>query len=141
MEHEEAGNVEIRNINFMKLVDGSYLGVYEGGMYKWRENEVQVMVTSGKVSEIALLSSKENRPPEFTEELFNRVIEKQSLQVDVISGASLTSKAFLRSMRIPANPATHSGFILPPEPLRSTSLFIQSQVAGLSQEFRCIFLR
>jgi len=97
-EHDEARNVEIRNIDFMKLVDGSYHGVYEGGMYKWRENEVQVMITSDKVSEIALLNSKENRPPEFTEELFNRVIEKQSLQVDVISGASLTSKAFLRSI-------------------------------------------
>ena len=97
-EHEEARNVEIRNIDFMKLVDGSYFGVYEGGMYKWRENEVQVMVTSSKVSEIALLSSKENRPPEFTEELFNRVIKKQSLQVDVITGATLTSNAFLKSI-------------------------------------------
>jgi uncharacterized protein with FMN-binding domain len=82
----------------MKLVDGSYFGVYEGGMYKWRENEVQVMVTSAKVSEIDLLSSKENRPPEFTEELFNRVIKKQSLQVDVITGATLTSNAFLKSI-------------------------------------------
>ena len=82
----------------MKLVDGSYFGVYEGGMYKWRENEVQVMITSGKVSEIALLSSKENPQPEFTEVLFDRVIKKQSLQVDVISGASLTSKAFLKSI-------------------------------------------
>lgn len=97
-EHDEARSVEVRNIDFMKLVDGSYHGVYEGGMYKWRENEVQVMITSGKVSEIALLSSKENRPSEFTEELFNRVIEKQSLQVDVITGASLTSKAFLKSI-------------------------------------------
>jgi len=82
----------------MKLVDGSYHGVYEGGMYKWRENEVQVIIESGKISEITLLSSKENRPPEFTEELFNRVIEEQSLQVDVISGATLTSRAFLRSI-------------------------------------------
>ncbi|MCK5736921.1 MAG: transposase family protein, partial [Spirochaetaceae bacterium] len=34
---------------------------------------------------------------------------------------------FLRPLdilRIPANPATHSGFILPPEPLRPTSVFI-----------------
>ncbi|MCF6335893.1 MAG: FMN-binding protein [Spirochaetales bacterium] len=97
-EHEEARNVEIRNINFMKLFDGNYNGFYEGGMYKWRENEVRVMITSGKVSEIALLSSKENRPPEFTEELFNRIIENQSLQVDVITGATLTSKAFLKSI-------------------------------------------
>ena len=97
-EHEEARNVEIRTINFKKLIDGSYRGVYEGGMYKWRENEVQVIVTSGKVSKIALLNSKENKPPDFSEELFNRVIKHQSLQVDVISGASLTTKALLKSI-------------------------------------------
>ena len=99
-EHEEARNVKIKNINFLELADGSYLGFYEGGMYEWRKNEVQVVVTSGKVSEITVLSSEENRPPEFTTELFNRVIENQSLQIDVISGASLTTKAFLKSIEI-----------------------------------------
>lgn len=97
-EHGEARNIEIQNINFMKLTDGSYIGFYEGGMYKWRKNKVQVVVISGKVSKIVLLSSEENRPPEFTKALFNRVIKNQSLQVDVISGASLTTKAFLKSI-------------------------------------------
>jgi len=65
-------------------------------MYKWRENEIQVTVENGQVTSIQVLKNKENRPKEFTDKLFNRVIESQSLQVDVITGATLTSKAYLQ---------------------------------------------
>jgi uncharacterized protein with FMN-binding domain len=85
-------------VDFGRLNDGTYIGVYEGGMYKWRENEVRVTVSSGKVSSIVVLRHKENRKPEFTDELFRRVIEAQSLQVDAISGATLTSKAYLKGV-------------------------------------------
>ena len=97
-EHREARNLPIRAVNIRNLNDGTYIGEYEGGMYKWRANEVQVTVSSGKVIDIKLLMSKANRPPEFTNELYGRVIKSQSLQVDTISGATLTSKAYLKSV-------------------------------------------
>lgn len=97
-EHNEAKNLPLNAVNFNKLSDGTFTGSYEGGMYKWRENEVRVTVSSGKVSEIELLKDKWNQKPEYVEELFNRVIEEQSLQVDAISGATLTSKAYLQSV-------------------------------------------
>jgi uncharacterized protein with FMN-binding domain len=37
-------------------------------------------------------------PPAFTDELFSRVIRAQSLQVDLMSGAAITSKAYLKSV-------------------------------------------
>jgi len=69
-------------------------------MYKWRANKIQVTVSSGKVTGIKTLSSKEDPEGKNTiqEPLFNRVIEAQSLQVDTISGATLTSKAFLQGV-------------------------------------------
>lgn len=97
-EHNEAKNLPLNAVNFSKLNDGTYIGSYDGGMYKWRESEVQVTVSSGKVTNIQILKNKENRPPEFTNELFNRVIEAQSLKVDAISSATLTSKAYLQSV-------------------------------------------
>jgi uncharacterized protein with FMN-binding domain len=40
-----------------------------------------------------------NKPvPEVTGPLFDRVIEVQSLKVDTISGATITSKSFLKSV-------------------------------------------
>lgn len=95
-EHNEAKNLSLDAVNFSKLNDGTYIGEYEGGMYKWRANKVQVTVSSGKVTDIKILEHKENQKLEFTGELYNRVIKAQSLHVDVISGATLTSKAYLK---------------------------------------------
>lgn len=102
-EHDEAMNLEIKAINFSKLNSGVYKGYYAGGMYEWRENECIVTVDSiskdsSRVSKIDLIRSVEDRPQSFFDELYKRVIEKQSLQVDVISGATLTSKAHLKAI-------------------------------------------
>lgn len=97
-EHNEAKNLPLNKVDFSKLNDGTYIGAYEGGMYKWRENEVEVTVSAGKVTKIEVIKHKENQTPEFTNKLFERVIEAQSLQVDAISGATLTSKAYLQGI-------------------------------------------
>jgi len=98
-EHQQAKNLPINMIEFSNLKDGTYIGEYEGGMYKWRTNKVEVTVASGKVTGIKLIGSsdpgKENTKHN---ELYNRVIDAQSLQVDTISGATLTSKAYLKAI-------------------------------------------
>lgn len=97
-ERREAKNLPIRALDFKQIKNGTYVGEYEGGMYKWRANKVQVTVTSSKVTDIKVLEQAEKKPAEFTDELFGRVIREQSLQVDTISGATLTSKAFLKAI-------------------------------------------
>ncbi len=97
-ERREGKNLPIAVIDFKKLNDGTYIGEYEGGMKKLRANEVQVTVSSGKVTDIKILKHKENQSPEFTGKLYDRVIKAQSLQVDTISGATITSKAYLKSV-------------------------------------------
>ena len=98
-EHKEARSLLLDAVDFGKLNDGTYHGAYEGGMYKWRANECDVTVTNGQVSDIQLAGSKdpgaENTDYEM---LYDRVIEAQSLQVDTISGATLTSKAYLQAV-------------------------------------------
>jgi uncharacterized protein with FMN-binding domain len=98
-EHAEAGNVQIADVNFATLRSGTYEGTYEGGMYKWRAATVQVFVDSGKVKNITLLRSSDPGKKNTNQALlFDRVVQSQSLQVDVISGATLTSKAYLKSV-------------------------------------------
>ena len=95
-EHREAASLPLNAVDFDMLNDGIYHGVYEGGMYKWRRNECDVTVTNGKVTGIQLASTidpaAENTDHEM---LYERVTQAQSLQVDTISGATLTSKAYL----------------------------------------------
>ena len=97
-EHQEARSLPLDKVDFANLNDGTYVGDYSGGMYRWRENSVEVVVSSGEVVKIDLLKNKENRPAEFTNELFDRVIVAQSLHIDTISGATLTSKAYLQGV-------------------------------------------
>ena len=98
-EHKEAKNLPIKNIEFDQLDDGIYHGVYGGGMYKWRINECDVTVTNGRVTDIELTKSidlgAENAG---AEELYERVIKAQSLQVDTISSATLTGRAYLKAV-------------------------------------------
>jgi uncharacterized protein with FMN-binding domain len=96
-EHREAASLPLNAVDFDRLNDGIHHGLYEGGMYRWRKNECDVTVTNGKVTNIQLVGSKDPGAENTdTEMLYDRVIEAQSLQVDTISGATLTSKAYLQ---------------------------------------------
>ena len=98
-EHREARSLPLNAVDFSKLNDGTYHGAYAGGMYKWRANECQVTVSSGKVTDIQLVGSGDPGGKNTQHEaLYDRVIQAQSLQVDTISGATLTSKAYLQAV-------------------------------------------
>lgn len=98
-EHKEARNLPLKGVDFSKLNDGVYQGGYEGGMYKWRANECKVKISSGKVIDIQLTGSHDPGGKNTAhEELYDRVIEAQSLKVDTLSGATLTSKAYLQAI-------------------------------------------
>jgi uncharacterized protein with FMN-binding domain len=99
-EHTEARNVPLNGADFNKLKDGTYVGEYAGGMYKWRENKVEVTIDSGKVKGIKLLGAqnKNLNNASISAPLYERVIKAQSLEVDTISGATLDTKAYLKAV-------------------------------------------
>jgi uncharacterized protein with FMN-binding domain len=107
-EHHEAASLPLDAVDFHRLNDGTYHGVYAGGIYKWRANARDVTVTNRRVTAIQLSGS--NDPGAKTtdlEMLYDRVVEAQSLQVDTISGATLTSKAYLQCIENALIPAQH----------------------------------
>lgn len=96
-EQHEARSLPLNAVDFDALGDGTYHGVYAGGMYKWRYNECDVKVTNGKVTDIQLTSSQDPGAENTNADmLYERVIQAQSLQVDTISGGTLTSKSYLQ---------------------------------------------
>ncbi len=98
-EHAEAQSVPLDAVDFGRLQDGTYTGDYAGGMYKWRTSEVEVTVSSGKVSKIKLLKTVDPARSNVQQDvLFDRVVQAQSLKVDTLSTATLTSKAWLKAV-------------------------------------------
>jgi len=78
-------SIELTDINMSNLSDGTYTGEYSEG--RWR-NTVEVTVTNGKIIAIEPIQSV----------LFERVIDEQKITVDTITGATVTSKAYLKSI-------------------------------------------
>jgi uncharacterized protein with FMN-binding domain len=77
------------------LKDGTYEGGYEGG--RWT-NRVKVTVAGEKIGDIALTQDVMFSDAKVSAELFQKVIAAQSTQVDTVAGATVTSKAYLKSI-------------------------------------------
>lgn len=102
----EAMNVVVGNGRFDGLQDGAFEGQYVGTRDHLRDVKVRVTVQGGAVEAIDVVSGplagdKQNgeiRNGQSIKDMFGRVIEKSSLQVDVISGATITCKTHLKAV-------------------------------------------
>ncbi|MBC3890005.1 FMN-binding protein [Acetobacterium paludosum] len=92
---ESGKNLVINSVDPTQVADGVYTGSYQGG--RW-SNEVEVTVSEKKITQINVIKSVNFEKPEVTNALINNVIEKQNTLVDSISGATVTSKAYLKSI-------------------------------------------
>ena len=85
----------INHIDTSQFENGIYEGKYNGE--RW-SNEVSVILEEGKITEINVVKSVLFEQQEVTRDLINKVIEKQDVVVDVVSGATVTSKAYLKAI-------------------------------------------
>ncbi len=74
-----------------------YIGANNDG--RW-SNEVEVEIKNHQIKEIAIIEDMTVSDPNVSEEIFKRVIEKQRVKVDVVTGATVTSKAYLKSIEL-----------------------------------------
>jgi uncharacterized protein with FMN-binding domain len=88
-------NMVINSIDASQLKDGIYKGKYNGG--RW-SNDVNVTLKDKKITRITIVKKVVFEKTEVSSELINKVINEQDTNVDVISGATVTSKAYLKSI-------------------------------------------
>lgn len=85
----------INPVDLTEIEDGTYAGVYQAG--RW-SNEVAVSVADHQISNIDVVKTVTMESPEMTSTIINSVIAKQNTTVDTVSGATVTSKAYLKSI-------------------------------------------
>ncbi|NRZ97631.1 FMN-binding protein [Clostridium tetanomorphum] len=85
----------IHNVKLSHLNDGVYSGEYKSG--RWT-NSVNVNIKDHKITKIHIVKDVIIKKDDVREKLFKKVIEKQNIDVDAISGATVTSKAYLKSI-------------------------------------------
>ena len=89
--------VKINEVNLSQLNDGQYKGFYEFDGITTLKAKVQVLVTNNKIVDIKILEHN-NLLGGDAEKLPQKIIEKQSLKVDTISGATFSSKVILKAV-------------------------------------------
>jgi uncharacterized protein with FMN-binding domain len=107
---DSPGRKEIQQLSFSgefsKLNDGTYIGEYIGTKSHLRDTKVEVRISGGEISDIKILKGaldKEGKPANLTkgksiQTIFDDVKAKRTFQVDVISGATVTSKTHLKAL-------------------------------------------
>lgn len=87
--------LELNQINLAQVEDGNYVGTYETA--RWT-NTVEVVIENHEIKEITIVKDVMFSLEGLSERLFNRVIEKQSIDVDIETGSTITSKAYLKAI-------------------------------------------
>jgi uncharacterized protein with FMN-binding domain len=83
---------QVGQVDITSVPDGVYTGDFSGN--RWA-NTVQVTVSGGKIADIALLKGQMITKQDFAGQVFEAVMEKQSLDIDVVSGATVSTKGYL----------------------------------------------
>lgn len=88
-------NLSIADVDISKISDGTYTGSYKAS--RWG-NTLEVQVEDQKIKNISVIKDIAFPMPEVAEKTFKSVIEKQKVNLDAVSGATVTSKAYLKSI-------------------------------------------
>ncbi len=103
---QELQALAIGSVDFHNLKDGTYVGSFIGEKGNLRDATVEIAVTDGVVTDLRILKGAvdENGVPVDLGDgrsaygLLENALAQKSMQVDVVSGATLTSKAHLKAL-------------------------------------------
>lgn len=98
---KQVADITISEMDISRISDGSYTGSFE---ILWVAAEVKVTVKDHKITGIELLEHKNERG-KAAEVIPDKVVEAQSLQVDMVSGATSSSKVILKAIENALNSA------------------------------------
>lgn len=85
----------LATIDLSTISDGTYKGKYVYAQFPYR---VEVQVVNKRIEQIIILNNRASNYGKKAEAIADQVIKSQSIQVDVISGATISSKALLKAI-------------------------------------------
>ena len=91
----EGKKVIVGSIDVSQITDGNYVGSYKNS--RW-SNQVKVTVINHRITAIIVEKTVLVEQADVTEKLISDVLTAQNTDVEIISGATVTSKAYLKSI-------------------------------------------
>ncbi len=91
----------VNAIDLSKIADGVYAGSFKKGRFSY---SVEVAVKDHRIQAVKPTDTKQVTNT-IIEQIFARIVQDQSVRVDTVSGASLTTKAVSKAVENALNPA------------------------------------
>ncbi|SMP53717.1 FMN-binding protein [Anoxynatronum buryatiense] len=91
----EGASLPLEGIDLSETADGTYGGRYEGG--RW-SNQVEVTVENHRITRLEVVEDIGFVQEGFSQDLFSAVIAAQDTRIDTVSGATVTTKAYLKAI-------------------------------------------
>lgn len=88
-------NLPIKSINLESVGDGIYSGEAKAGSYVYK---VKVEVQNHRIVNIESIDNRKSTYVSYAEGVFTKIIKQQKVDVDAITGATTTSKAFMKAV-------------------------------------------
>lgn len=88
-------NLEIKDTDISTLPDGTYTGKYLGGGGPYT---AIVSIVDHKIVDVQLSAERESKYVNFATPVLNRIVVQQNANVDAITGATTTSKCFMKAV-------------------------------------------
>lgn len=98
---ERLQDLEIANVDLTEVVDGTYTGSYKVFPIT---AEVKVIVKNHQITGVELLKHQSGQGAP-ADKILDQIVEAQTLKVDVISGATYSSKIILKAVENSLNNA------------------------------------
>jgi uncharacterized protein with FMN-binding domain len=93
--YEAIRNMKIDSVDLTKIEDGEYKGQYTYGHYTYK---VEVNMKDHKITDISVDNGGKSKQSKMAEGVTDKIISQQKIDVDVVSGATTTSKAILKAV-------------------------------------------
>jgi len=92
---DEVKKLTISDVDLSRIADGIYLGSYHKGRWTY---DVQVTVKDHAITTAKNTNKRMAVMKDFNEKIEAAIIKKQSPQVDVVSGATVNTKAMSKAV-------------------------------------------
>ena len=87
--------MEIQNVNINDLQDGEYIGSFSYSGFEYR---VRTTVDAHRITDIEILQTRKTKHAKLAEAVVIEIINRQTPNVDAVSGATTTSKALMKAV-------------------------------------------
>ena len=93
----EIRQLVIREVDLQKVADGTYAGSYHKGRWTF---DVQVVIQNHRIRSVKNVNARMKALQVWNDSAEQAFIQKQSVNIDVVSGATLNSRAMQKAVEV-----------------------------------------